>query len=294
MSVGGARASFQLDLDIVAGIQAGRIYYDGSNVKKCFDSIAQATCDKTDQDSRGIPAACTQFTHGLGMSGDQCFVDAECASGFCSASAGSPTCQIGQCVGDTAPSVEPAALGEPCNFNTTCVAGAYCDQELTSTCVPLKMQGATCQVPGECAYGLGCVTDTTGTRTCGPLPGPNQPCTSNVGCRDEGYYCDELTSAMPTCKPLGLAGAMCMYSEQCSTYYPCDGTGHCTKAPSVGQSCSTTYKCFDAGTYCDTTTYLCTARRGDGAMCTADTDCNSNNCDLDLAVPICTTPTACM
>lgn len=278
--------------DVLAGIQAGKIFYDGNAVKKCLDALAAVTCDTTDEDSRGLPPVCNQFTHGLGMQGDECFADAECISGTCSGETDAPTCQPGTCIGNTAPTYEPAALGESCSSFAGCVSGAYCDN-LTFTCAPLKMQGTACEFIDECAYGLACVYDTTGSSTCAALPGPNERCTSGVPCRDEGFYCD-LNSATPTCKPLGLASATCTTDTQCSRFYPCDSTGHCAKLPGVGQSCIDTFKCFDEGTFCDTNTYTCTALLSDGAMCTSDTQCVSQNCDLDVAVPICATPPTCL
>lgn len=281
------------DPEVLAGVRAGKIAFNGNNARKCFDAIAAATCDRSDEDSRVTPPACSQFFTGIGRQDDPCFVDQECVSGFCSGGS-TTTCSAGQCVGDTAPvPQQPAAIGEMCFSSSGCVSGAYCDtQQVEPVCVALKAQGATCVSDTECTYGTRC-SGTTGARTCKPLPGLNQSCDVDFLCRDDGLYCD-TTTATPTCKQVGLPPATCTSSSQCSNYYPCDlSTGKCTKAPSIGQSCASTFTCFDAGTYCDTTTSVCTAVKADGSACTADSQCASNNCDTTLTSPICTSPATC-
>lgn len=285
----------KVDANVIAAIQAGKIAYDGRNVKKCFEALAALTCDRTDQDSRIEPAACSKLVHGIGKNDDPCVMSEECASGYCSISSPTDTCVMGHCIGDVAPEPEaPAAIGEQCFSSVGCVAGAYCDtQALPSVCTAFKTQGTACNSATECAYGLSCVGSTT--RTCMPLPGLNQACDSfDLPCREEGLYCDESTAA-PTCKKIGLPPATCTSSTQCSTFYPCDtATGKCTKAPSVGQSCASSYTCFDVGTYCDTqTTLMCLAVKSDGSTCSYDNECVSGNCDTTVTPSICMTPPTC-
>lgn len=280
-----------IDANVVAAIQAGKIAYDGRKVKKCFEALAAATCDSTDQDSRMPPAACSTFLRGNGKNGDPCVMDEECASQSCSISVPTDTCTIGQCFGDAAPQpAAPAPVGEPCSSGG-CVAGAYCDgQQLTPVCVALKSQGTACESAVECAYGLSCAGT---TRTCVQLPGLDQACSSALPCRDYGLYCD-MSTAQPTCKKVGLPPATCTQFTQCADAYPCDSaTGKCTKAPSVGQSCAATFTCFDAGTYCDSTSLVCAAVKGDGATCRNDDECASGTCDTTLASPVCVTPSTC-
>ncbi len=286
-------SAYSFDVDTVAGIRTGTIHYNGSNMRKCLDAIALMTCDRTDEDGRVVPPACSEIIQGLGKSGDACFVGAECASTYCNVNADtSVTCATGTCIGDTAPETDPVPLGMPCGSTTECEAGTRCDFQTTLTCVPLKAQGAPCVGDQECAFGLGC-GGTAGTRACTALPTLNQACSPDLPCRDDGQYCD-VNMTTPTCRRLGLEAATCIMNSQCSLYYPCDTTtGKCTKLPTTGQSCVQTGRCFDAASYCDTATYLCTALKGDGSMCTADTQCASHNCDTALTPALCTTETGC-
>jgi hypothetical protein len=152
-----------IDPDVVAAIYGGHIIYNGSAVKACLDAIAARSCDKTEQSARTYNRACTGFFRGTLMAGEGCYLDEECISQRCSGDS-SGTCSLGNCIGDTAPIVEPAQLGNRCSSFAGCVNGAYCDQ-LSNVCTALKGSGVSCTLDTECAYGLGC-TGTTGARTC--------------------------------------------------------------------------------------------------------------------------------
>src|SRR5690606_24269186 len=120
------------------------------------------------------PRACGELYQGTGASGDPCFTDHECTSGFCTGGGDTSTCIAGQCVGNTPPNTGPFQIGEDCFSFGACVPGAYCDT-VTSLCTPLKSSGAACTQNEECGYGLACV-GTTGARTCGTLPAVGQSC----------------------------------------------------------------------------------------------------------------------
>lgn len=279
---------FTLSAQMRVEILAGRVSYNGNNVKACFDALANATCDKTDESGRVLPVQCSGFTHGTIAGGAACMANADCISGYCSGST-QQTCS-GTCVGDTAPSTTPAGLGESCSSLNSCIAGLYCDHT-TFKCAPLKAAGEACtQTDGsECAYGLGCAGTTT--RTCKALPLVNEPCPDGV-CRDDGVHC--VSGTTPTCKAYGLAGAVCTTSTDCSPYFPCDFTTTspymCKKPPSVGEACTTgNTRCFEEHSYCDSTTLRCTAGKADGATCTSAIQCVSLDCDT--ATMTCISPT---
>lgn len=279
---------YTIDPNVEAAIYAGHVIYNGGNVKICIDAIAARTCDRTDQTHRDQPRECDAFFRGTLVGGEACYVDEECVSGRCSGDS-SGTCSLGTCIGDTAPVFEPAQIGENCSSLTGCVEGAYCDQ-LTDMCTALKSSGATCTLDGECAYGLGC-KGTTGTRTCAALPAIGQACATDGVCRDDGTYCD-FTADM--CKQVGLPNAQCTSTSQCSPYYPCNLTttpGMCKQGPGIGMPCSSSNRCFDAGTYCDFNTSMCAALKADGMPCSSSSECLNDICDLTSGS--CTSPMTC-
>jgi hypothetical protein len=283
-------SSFELDPNVVAAVGAGRVYYNGSNVKECFDAVAARTCDETSESARTTPAACRNVIVGTVHGGEACTIDEECISQQCSGGGGNDSCIMGTCIGDVAQTFEPAQIGEQCGSTAGCVPGAYCDNQ-TITCQLLKTQGASCQQASECEYGLGC-TGTVGARTCGPLPGVGESCATDFICRDEGTYCDSTTTM---CVQVGLPGTMCNSSQDCSQYYPCDfvSTLQCKKGPGVGEPCSSSNRCFDLGTFCDFNTSTCVERKSNGMTCVNDAECASNFCDQNQATPACANPMVC-
>lgn len=291
-SVGGS-TPIDPDPNVVAAIGAGRVYYNGSNVKECFDALAARSCDKTDQSARVTPAACRNIITGTQHSGDACTIDEECISQQCSGGSNGTSCIMGTCIGDVAPTFELAQLDEQCSSNAQCVPGTYCDN-LTQVCTLLKASGSSCQQDTECDYGLGCAGP-VGSRTCATLPTVGMTCSlSDNPCRDVGTQCvyDSLT-AMYSCKQIGLEGASCA-GTPCSNWYPCDSaTQLCAPGPSVGESCSFSAACFSADTYCDQSTQVCTALKSNGMTCNDDSECASAYCDVTQASPICGTPNVC-
>jgi hypothetical protein len=277
-----------VDANLVAAIHAGRVIYNGGAVKACFNAIAAATCDETDQNGRARPRGCEYFVQGTAAGGEPCIIDEECISQECTGGVVGMTCQAGTCLGDTPPATEPAEIGMPCTSLGGCVVGAYCDP--SDRCAELKDSGVLCNTDDECGYGLGC-TGSTGTRTCETLPAKGEACPAGV-CRDFGNYC---APASGTCQQVGLPGSPCnQQGAQCSPYYTCDtGNGTCKQGGAVGEPCSSQARCFSAGTYCDSAAaFTCAPTRANGATCTQDIQCESDNCDPGTTM--CTGPLVCM
>lgn len=282
-------SGFNVDANVAAAVGAGRVIYNGSNVKACFDALAARSCDETSESARVTPSACRNVISGTVIGGESCTIDEECISQSCSSGGGGTTCSMGLCLGDTPPSFEPAQIDEPCASASGCVPGAYCDQS-TGTCTLLKTQGTTCTLASECSYGLGCI-GTTGARTCGPLPAVGESCATDGVCRDEGTFCNFNTGL---CEQVGLPTQTCTSSTQCSQYYPCDfSTSQCTQGPGLGELCSSSMRCFDDNTYCDFNTSMCTALKSNGLACQSDDECNSDFCNQNQATPICEAPLVC-
>lgn len=279
-----------LDVNEVDAVYEGRAIYNGSNVKRCFDALAAQTCDRSDRDGRvlGTLVECRDILRGTLDADEACTIDAECVSQNCSGGSTGTTCAMGVCIGSTPPSYALGTLGQPCS--PYCDEGLYCDLA-NDQCQPLKTAGFPCQSNDECAYGLLCITESVTTqRRCNVAPTLAQPC-PDFTCRDDGQYCDSTTI---TCKQVGLPPALCSSSTQCSQYYPCDFMfQQCRKGPTLGMSCSTGVRCFDAGTYCDPLSLACAAVKPDGSDCNADEQCASGNCDTTQSVPVCSSPMAC-
>jgi hypothetical protein len=275
---------YRLYPDLVAAIEMGTVIYNGNNVQTCFDAIANATCDRTDEAGRVLPIECRAFTRGTLAADATCAIDAECISGTCQQT--SEICGMGTCVGDTPPSIEPHRNGSSCTSGTGCVSGSFCDPQ-SNICTTLKSAGESCYsgAENECAYGLGCAGTSASARTCKTLPGVNEPCLDGE-CRDDGLWCNA-----GTCMPIGLAGAACSSSYACSQYYTCDfSTSTCKKLPSLGEACGgQTGNCLDENTYCDSSLH-CVASKPDGAACSSYAECQSLYCD---ATSTCVTQTTC-
>jgi hypothetical protein len=277
-----------IDPNLVAAVGAGRVFYNGSNVKACYDAFANDTCDQTDENGRARIPACGVYFTGTVAGGDACILDQECISQQCSGGDSGVSCVRGTCVGDTPPAVlEPIAVGMPCVGEQPCTAGAYCDTT-TDVCTVFKTNGEACTGSTECGYGLACAGP-SGARVCQPLPALGQPCRLDLPCRDEGQTCNSTTM---TCQQVGVAGAACTSGLQCSPYYRCNfTTSMCTKGPSLGESCSTGTGCFDAGTHCSSTSLTCVPLEADGAPCSFDGECASDRCDVNTST--CSSPPLC-
>lgn len=267
--------SYYISDQLLASFRAGRVRYNGSNVKKCFDAIAAMSCDTTDITVRTRLPECNQFIAGAVKSGGECYDDLECASGYCANESEAPACTVGSCIGDAPPPELPAQLGEPCGDN--CASGLYCDN--TARCATLKPAGSVCVDNRECGYGLGCTGSTT--RTCAALPAAGQPCPDGL-CRDYGNRCITSTT-VATCVKVGVTGAHCTTYSECSDYYPCDyNTMQCKALPAIGESCASSYQCFADDAYCDQTTTTCKVGKSDGSTCASPTECISGMCSAGV------------
>lgn len=262
--------TFALTASEQAAVAMGKTKYDGAAASACLDAAAARDCDTTSQSNRVPPDICLQVNAGTLHDGDACGLDTECVSQFCSIPPCDMACCTGTCVGDAAPG--RANLGEPCE-NALCSPDSFCDDG-TLMCEALVGVGMFCSSTSQCQYGLDC--DQTGV--CGALPGPGAPCTGQ--CRDEGTTCSATTG---TCVKVGLAGAACVTSGDCSPIYACDTTKHCSAGVALGQPCAANQQCADDGAFCDIptdgTSGTCVAPKANGETCQGDANCASVYCD---------------
>jgi hypothetical protein len=262
--------TFALTASEQAAVAMGKTRYDGAAAAACLDAAATRDCNTTSQSNRVPPEVCQQVNAGTLHDGESCGVDTECISQFCNVPPCDMACCTGTCSGDTAPG--RAKLGEPCE-NAICSADSFCD-DATLMCVALGGPGTFCTAAAQCQYGLDC--DQTGA--CAALPGPGESCTGP--CRDEGTTCSSTTG---TCVKVGLAGAPCGTSVDCSPVYVCDATKHCSAGIALGQPCAANQPCADDRAFCDVpadqTTGTCAMPKANGATCQGDDNCARLYCD---------------
>jgi hypothetical protein len=109
-------------------------------------------------------------------------------------------------------------------------------------------------------------------------------------CRDAGLHC----TTDKVCARFGLPGDACATRADCSSYYTCDATLHCAVGAHQGEACSAMIRCNDIGNYCDSATMICTPPQPDGAACTSNSQCDSNNCAGTGTARTCAQDTVCI
>jgi hypothetical protein len=264
------------DVMFFAELDMGLVHYDPAKAEECINDVRNAPCDTTSMDSRVRPAACNSLITGATATGDTCVSNEQCQSTACSKPNGAVACGSGTCVATTA----LGKLGEPC-ATRACDSGLVCDN--TKTCAMLYTEGMACAGNDQCNYGLAC--DAIPTGFCRQAPKIGDACPDHL-CAEIGAYC----ATDGRCTALGLSGAACTSTQQCSPYYPCNmTTGTCQAYPITGQPCAA--GCSD-GSYCDTSTMICTARLADGAACTQGYSCQSETCDT-TTTHTCIEPVSC-
>jgi hypothetical protein len=274
----------RLTASLRAAIEAGKVRYDGDSAKRCLDALgATRGCDPTAEISRVRPDECLQIFNGRLGADEECARDDECISRQCDVPGCEEACCTGACVGDTPP--VRAQLGESCEV-AECDNGLFCDDG-TATCVALKSQGGFCVSIAECRFGLYC---NQSGECVGNLPTLGQACSGP--CRDEGTQCSTTSRV---CVEVGLLGAPCQMSSDCSPFYVCDAGNHCSAGAPIGAPCSVSARCADVGAFCDIPggegSGTCAPLKAEGEVCDAGTACQSGTCDTTtrqcIAEPVC-------
>jgi hypothetical protein len=264
-----------------AAVDMGRIRFDGENARRCFDALADRSCDATSESNRVVPDACHNILLGTARGGQICTDGAQCISRHCEVAVCDAACCTGTCVGDSAPA--RAKAGESCEF-AACEDSAFCDDAIM-TCVTRRPRDAFCTQSQECAFGLDCVQG----GVCATLPTLGQACTSQ--CRDEGTVC----GSTGVCVVAKLDGEICGTSADCARVYRCDASKQCSPGLALGVPCSPAQRCADDGAFCDVPTDeqfgVCALPKPDDSACQRDEQCQSQICDpvalRCLPEPIC-------
>lgn len=272
--------------NIIAGVNAGLITYDGGKAQECLDALSGASCDPSAMDERVLPQACTDAIKGTVADGGACKNSDECKSGSCELT----TCTMACCPGTCNPT-PPAkvAIGQSCSA-APCVDGAFCNS--STVCAALLAAGQSCTSDDECTYGTVCA-GATGAETCTAPPKAGDPCLTHNGghsCISTGLQCD---ATMHCATLLGANAACDPQAPLCKFDLACDATAKtCGPLPAVGAACAG--ECAP-GAYCQfnqtTGGGTCTAAKADGQACQSDNECTSSNCDATSNT--CTTRTTC-
>lgn len=216
----------------------------------CTLSLATAPCG-------GMTPECLAYEQMRGRLGAEagCEYDVQCASGTCS---GGDRLHCGKCLS------AGAQLGEFCTGARGCNEGLVCLSD-GSTPHPqyacyaqtlVKTAGEPCDAKSICGAGL----------TCACRPGAT--CTFGSG----PFTCQVLLGPGATCSG-GSYQAAC---DQGGTYECSPSTHQCTKRPTAGETCDTTYNNCASGLICPASTGTCRAPRTGipgGAVCVAGELC---------------------
>jgi hypothetical protein len=231
----------------------------------CCDSACSGSCEACDRPDhqgtcspitgapRGGRAPCTgQGTTCAGscdgMDGSRCVYpgsEQECAAGKCTAGVattrsvcnGAGVCLPGAEVSCAPFSCDGAICAGGCGVGSPCAAGSFCDG---GRCFPVKLSGAACRMPAECASAA-CVDGRCCTRascgTCEACTGAGGTCTKLSGVEDPGTCSgDRICTPGGSCRK--KAGGTCGGTDECATpgcvsgrcctVATCGGCGACT------------------------------------------------------------------
>jgi hypothetical protein len=139
-------------MNLLAGVDAGRIVYHADRAKQCLDSIAALSCGWGIYYSTRYVSGCAHVFDGTVATGDACTLDEECMSGFCS-----PTGCAAR-----------LAVGEACTSPTACQDGLYCPVSAGDHCVAVAKIGQACEVSISCENNSCVIPDGQTSGTCGP------------------------------------------------------------------------------------------------------------------------------
>lgn len=244
------RALTPTDLgELEAGVNAGRIRYDGVAAAACVDMATGGggLCIVSEPQGLGTKACDDTFT-GTVAAGGGCFNNDECASRDCDRTGCNDgiTCCEGKCR-----AFMLVATGGDCSQGERCAAGNYCESAPNTpiaTCKALvTTAGQPCNVHEACAPGLWCRFGAVGaTPICTPLPGRGQDCdVAGLPCNSRGDVCDGATHK---CVERRAVGATCTQIPDCVAYATCDEASHtCVALSGIGGACTKEEDCLGFG-----------------------------------------------
>lgn len=245
----------RVDLPLAGAVNAGVVAYSPILEAECLADLTAVSCDQTSRSYRVRPLSCQGALRGSRPEGQMCRFDSECETARCTEGICEPfECCQGTCKG-------PRSATGPCDSDIDCFEESYCTT--SHACAPLEHELAPCTRDAACDFGLACVSG-----TCRRLPPVGEACPYDR-CADIGARCD----ASHRCVALGLPGAQCATSADCSPYSNCGAAGVCEPIPLLGMPC--TNQCAGNAACVGGN---CVAPLENGAPCNTSTECESGLC----------------
>lgn len=148
--------------------------------------------------------------------------------------------------------------------------------------VGLVKQGGACEYEAQCAEGLKCDDDGSGTYVCQPVGTLGSKCTLDSDCED-ALICNPKLG----CSSLGGVGASCLYFSDCQDGLLC-ASGTCATPIPLGGSCAGNSGACTLGTGCSFASSTCVSLGSNGQSCSTSVEC-LGRCDSGLSqcVSIC-------
>lgn len=185
------------------------------------------------------------------------------------------------------------ALQGVCGSETPCCGEARCIEYTVydhRRCLMGRADGEFCYRDEQCSS-LSCKGGACAAAGCVP---EGITCQSNSDCC-AGTFCDELNNLysyipLQRCQAPKANGSSCTDHSHCQSGICNDYQCVSSLCSAVDVQCSGDVDCCE-GLFCDTLTYApvaCKAPRVNGANCTADNHCQSNNCeDYQCVAAVC-------
>lgn len=228
------------------GLRTGRVVFDAAAAASCLEYLSRPTAYPDPRSELVGREACASALRGMGLEGDECEGDLECAVGL-------------ECRGDECPSRCRGLpeSGERCAREGRCAASS-----------DRRMQGhepcrgtADCTRREQLCVGGAC---TDGQRVGDPC-GPNFPCGEASRC------------VRHRCVVIALPGEACGERSACPHGFGCLG-GSCVPLPMEGESCREAGSCAQGVCASGVCTTLPAGRRCDPVHGSAFGDCESGRC----------------
>jgi len=219
--------------------------------------------------------------------GERCTGGAQCDSGFCvdGFCCEARQCPLGQFC-NTGACAPPANPGTACTDDQQCSTG-NCTDDVCCTS-PMCPVGQSCNIPGL-------------EGTCRAKLVLGTPCTDDAQCLSincvDGFCCDvEDCGPGQSCGVAGREGSCAVLPTATPTATPtptpqpngrpCDDNGSCTSGNCVNNTCCSTPNC-PPNQFCNISTNPgnCTPRQPEGTGCNQDSDCQTNNCNINIPNP---------
>jgi hypothetical protein len=250
--------------------------WDAALAADCFDAMQTASCDDFESGAMEVEhRECIDMFDGSVATGSACYLDAECANGWCDTSSACP----GTCAAFAAPGAPCGGSGGDCGPGYECGIEGTCVAAVVDT---LLSEGQACGVPNTtCRYGLYC---DEGTESCRAYVAENSACGEGTADCIPGTICHPTDGRCTRVQLATTAGAACgettlTMCDPLSNLHCDRTTGQCATLPGNGQPCVDMgfFGMCGAGAYCGPDD-LCHTKLADGAACENDNWCQSDEC----------------